>query len=221
MTVFRMITGPQPHGRDREVGDAVRSRRLRSLFRSTMIVATAPALMGVTLALLKFGWTSRLSDAVERTFLSEDTKKFFLAATPSKQTDQLTSALLLCLATASVILAILIWLTRLYLARWERRAEDLLSLRYGNLGLPLIPILCLVLITAAVCLPPYLGAPLFDQAPQINLAEGIAFILLPALVSVLALFCIVRIRFRREVRAAVANGSLHPDPGDYLGDALS
>lgn len=221
MTLFRMITGPRQHGRDRELGDAIRSRHRRSLFRSAMIMSTAPALMGITLALLKLGWPLILRDVVNATSLSQELKNYFIAAVPDEKTGQLTSAVLLCLATAGVVLALLIWITRLYLAGWERRAEDLLSLRNRGLGPPVVPILLLLLMVAAVWLPPFLGAPFFNKLPQVNLVEGLAFELFPALAAVIVLGWIVRIRFKREVRAAVANGSRHPELGAYLGEALN
>jgi hypothetical protein len=166
-------------------------------------------------------WPRYLSDAVKDTSLSQPLKDFFGTAIPHVDSGKLTSGLLVCLATSGVIMLVLVWVTHLYLAWWERRAAETLTRRDRSTPPPYLGILLLLILASAIILPPLLVVDASADTPEIGLIRGIGYEFFPALASAFALAWVVQIRYSRELRTPAVNGSKHPDPNDYLGEALT
>ncbi|GAP54456.1 hypothetical protein AHiyo6_10210 [Arthrobacter sp. Hiyo6] len=221
MTLFRILTGPgRPHGRDLELAEAIQGRGNRSLFRSITLMATAPALMGITLLLFKVKWPRHLSDAIKGTSLSQPVKDYFETAIPHVDSGKLTSGLGVCLGASLVIIVVLNWVTRLYLAWWERRAAEALTRRDRSIPPQYLGVVLLLILAAAIVLPPFLVVDASADTPAIGLIRGFGYEFFPLIASALAFSWVLWIRYRRELRTPAVNGRQHPDPGVYLGEAL-
>lgn len=199
--LYRMLLG-HDHSRetDKSLAKALKLRRHRSWVRHTLIAAAAPALMGLTLYLLKVGWPQALSDAVTgKKFVPEWVETVIHTGVPANDTADLTSAVMLCLVTAGIFICFVLWTVRLVFEWWETAAEEALSSRFKRPTPWWVMIIATVLMVAII-LPPVIRATTASHAESINIGEGVLFEVGPAVAAGFIALYFVGVRSARHLK---------------------
>ena len=211
--LFRVVTstaGYQPDDVEDRLKEALLQRHRRSVIRCALIALTAPALMGVTLLLLKAGWPQWLADAVTKIPVPQLVRDIVAAAQPTLDGTQITGTVILCLTTAGALMIALMWVMRLFFAWWEMRAEDELSLKAAK-PRPGWLWLFFALMAGAIVIPFFLEPAPTTKLKQFEVLPELGFEGYPLAAAALIFFWILLIRYKRQIRAKPEKQSLHPD----------